>query len=429
MDEPPGEGMAEVFISYSQKERALVAPIAARLADLGVEAWFDREISAGESFGAVIRARLKEAKAILVCWSPEAIESKWVDAEAEYARGIGSYVPIFIAPCALLPPFNTIHSDDLSKWKGEATDPAWIRLIGRIAKLINREGVAAAAQVLATGDEQARYDFARRYPDEPIARKIWNVAEARHRELFAKRVAEAKTAAETKVNAERLALEARIEAAAPAFEVWLADEQRGVAKEPMSDPIDLIGAVQHGDDHRLREKNAALQSALAQTKAREDELGAAKAEIARLSGDLAALKAREALDPTENADEQGLRDEILNLQRTLDQSKAKAAELDIAQAETARLSAQLTDARAARSRLWVFAALIGLVAAGAGAIAERGALSSASDVGVARLNSELASARAALEVADQGQTAAQARTDSLVKEVQDARAQVSNLVN
>ncbi len=83
MDEPPGEGMAEVFISYSQKERALVAPIAARLADLGVEAWFDREISAGESFGAVIRARLKEAKAILVCWSPEAIESKWVDAEAE----------------------------------------------------------------------------------------------------------------------------------------------------------------------------------------------------------------------------------------------------------------------------------------------------------------------------------------------------------
>ena len=59
--------MAEVFISYKREERSLVAPIAAQLAELSVDAWFDREISAGENFGAVIRARLKEAKAVLVC--------------------------------------------------------------------------------------------------------------------------------------------------------------------------------------------------------------------------------------------------------------------------------------------------------------------------------------------------------------------------
>ena len=78
--------MAEVFISYSQKDRALVAPIAARLTELGVDAWYDREISAGQSFGAIIRARLKEAKAVLVCWSPDAIDLQWVDAEADFAR-------------------------------------------------------------------------------------------------------------------------------------------------------------------------------------------------------------------------------------------------------------------------------------------------------------------------------------------------------
>jgi hypothetical protein len=33
--------MAEVFISYSQKERALAAPVAARLTELGVEVWYD----------------------------------------------------------------------------------------------------------------------------------------------------------------------------------------------------------------------------------------------------------------------------------------------------------------------------------------------------------------------------------------------------
>jgi hypothetical protein len=124
-----GEGMAEVFISYSENDRALVAPIAARLTELGVGTWFDREISAGESFGAVIRARLKEAKAILVCWSPAAVQSQWVDAEAEYARGEGVYVPIFVAPCALSPPFNRLQTDDLSKWTGDVNDPTWIRLV------------------------------------------------------------------------------------------------------------------------------------------------------------------------------------------------------------------------------------------------------------------------------------------------------------
>ena len=105
---------------------------------------------------------------------------KWVDAEADYARERGTYVPVYVAPCALLPPFNTIHADDLTKWTGDADNPPWLKLTARIAKLIGREGVAAAALVFATGDAQARYDFARRYPDEPTARKIWNAAEARH---------------------------------------------------------------------------------------------------------------------------------------------------------------------------------------------------------------------------------------------------------
>ena len=48
--------MAEV-----QKDRA---PIARELKELGVDAWYDSEISAGESFGAVVRDSLKEAKAV-----------------------------------------------------------------------------------------------------------------------------------------------------------------------------------------------------------------------------------------------------------------------------------------------------------------------------------------------------------------------------
>ena len=443
--------MAEVFISYSQKDRALVAPIAARLEELGVDAWYDREISAGERFGAVIRARLKEAKAVLACWSPEAIQSDWVEAEADYARELGTYVPVFVAPCALMPPFNRIHTDDLSKWTGESNDPTWIKLVERIAKVIGREGVAAAARALAAGDEQARYDFARRYPDEPTARKIWNGAEAGHREHFAKRMAEAKSAADAKIDAARAALEARVEAVPPAFEVWLTDERRGVAKEPMPDPLALIEKAQSGQDSRLRDEITSLQSALARTKASVGDMSAAKAEIARLSSDLAALKARESLEATEHADKQHFRDEIANLEGALDQARANEAELN---AEAAGLSAQLAAARAARSRPWVLVALIGLVAAGAGALAERSVLMPGTEVAirakeeaegkaaaladlshesdglkaqVGRLSDELSSAHASLDAANEKQTGTQARADSLVKELQDARAHASNL--
>jgi TIR domain len=427
--------MAEVFISYSQKDRALIAPFAGRLAELGVEAWFDREISAGESFGAVIRARLKEAKAILVCWSPEAIESKWVDAEAEYAREVGSYLPIYIAPCALLPPFNTIHADDLSNWKGEANDPAWIRLVGRIAKLIDREGVAAAARVLASGDEQARYDFARRFPDEPTAAKIWGAAEASHRERFRQRMLEATSAAEAKINAVRASLEGRLKAAAPAFDLWLAGEQHATTQGPPPDPLDLIEHVQPAEDPRFRDEIATLQSALTRAKAKENQLDAATAEIARLSSVLAALQAKEGLEPAQFSDRQRLRDEIATLRDALTKAKSRGADLDATKPEAETLSVRLAAAQTARSRAYALAALIGLVAVSAVVQAEVQAN------GKAKVVAELADLRDAsnglaaqirtlnsvAEAADKKQTETQTRADLLAQQLQGASNYASNL--
>lgn len=433
--------MAEVFISYSQKQRTVIAPFAARLAELGVEAWYDHKVPSGRSFSTFIHENLKEAKAVLTCWSPDAIKSDWVKGEADYAREQGTYVPVFVVPCKLLPPFNQIQTEDLSRWQGEASDPAWIKVVDSIAELISRDGVAAAARVQASGDEQAAYDFARRYPDEPAARKIWEAAEARHRERFERRMTEARSAVKARIEAERAAVDARLGEAAQAFEVWLENDRSGAAKEPPRDPLNLIGPVQHGEDQRLREENSALQTALAQAKAKAkaNELGAAKAEIARLSDDVAALKTREALEPTEHAEEQRLHDEIINLRRALNQEKVNAAGLmDAAKAEAAELSIQLAGARAARSRAWALAAFIGLVAAGTGTLIERSAqgdvaaladLQRESDGLKAQakmLSDDLASERDSLAAADKKQTETQGRSDSLAKQLEDLRARASN---
>ena len=328
--------MAEVFISYSQSDRGLVAPIAAALAELGVDAWFDRGILAGESFGAVIRARLSEAKAVLVCWSPEAIKSEWVDSEADYARQLGTYVPVFLVQCALLPPFNRLHADDLTTWGGATTDPNWLKVVDRVAKLIGREGVSAAAQALASSDEKRRYQFAQSYPDEPAAAKIWRDADARHREAFSRQMSEARNDAVARINAGRAEVDARLAAMTPAFEMWLADERRGVAKVPRPDPGALVHQQDLLDEHGLRSEIAALSNALAITKASEADVTRAKEEVARLSERLAA----------EFVDGRRLRDEITALRNAQEQTKTENDDLETTRKQIVQLSEELASLKA-----------------------------------------------------------------------------------
>jgi hypothetical protein len=276
--------MADVFISYSRENRALVAPFATRLTELGVDVWYDREVPSGKSFSSFIHENLDEAKAVLACWSPEAIKSDWVRGEADYAREQGKYVPVFVIPCKLMPPFNQIQTEDLSR-EGPSNDQAWIKVVERIAELLDRAGVAAAARAFATGDERANYNFARRYPEEPTARKIWAAAEAKHRSQIEHRMFEAKTAAEAKINFQRAAFQECLKAAAPAFESWLAAERRAAADTPCPDPFTLIEKLQRGEELRLHEEIASLGRALARARAQES---AAKAEIVELSNKLAA---------------------------------------------------------------------------------------------------------------------------------------------
>jgi hypothetical protein len=279
--------MAEVFISYSQKERALAAPVAARLTELGVEVWYDPQVPSGKSFSTFIHENLREAKAVLTCWSPEAIKSDWVRSEADYAREQGTYLPIFVVPCKLLPPFNHIQTEDLSNWQGEMNDPTWIKVVDRIAELVGREGVAAAARALAGGDEKARYEFAQRHPDEPTAHKIWNAAEAAHREHFERGMAEARAIAEGWIQSDHEALNTTLAEASSGFDTWLVNERRNPANAPMPDPLKFIEGARLREEQRLRKEVFALQNALAQMRTKNIELENAKAEITRLTKELA----------------------------------------------------------------------------------------------------------------------------------------------
>jgi TIR domain len=63
--------MANVFISYSQKDRATAQQLAAKLTAKGLSVLWDSQIVGGEKFRAAIEEQLKAAKVVVVLWSPK----------------------------------------------------------------------------------------------------------------------------------------------------------------------------------------------------------------------------------------------------------------------------------------------------------------------------------------------------------------------
>lgn len=168
-------GDVDVFISYQRGERDAVAIIAQRLIELRVAVWFDRALRPGGAFDEEIASKLGAARAVLTCWTPSAMASDWVRAEAAMARQSDKLVACILEPVQLMPPFNVIHAEDLSAWAGQDDDPAWLKLLDRIGELLGRPGLARYAEVMRTG---ATLDTLRQWAldngDDPLVDTVWH---------------------------------------------------------------------------------------------------------------------------------------------------------------------------------------------------------------------------------------------------------------
>src|SRR5258708_1939457 len=78
--------MADVFISYSQKDRELAKSLADFLVECGYDLWWDYELVGGTKFRIEIKRKLESAKAAIVIWTANSVESDWVVEEAEEAK-------------------------------------------------------------------------------------------------------------------------------------------------------------------------------------------------------------------------------------------------------------------------------------------------------------------------------------------------------
>lgn len=142
--------MTDVFISYQRAQRVDVEAIAAALRDIELNVWFDRELAAGADFPKEIEAIAGACKAMIVCWTPLAVKSAWVQKEASIGRSRNVLVPVFLAPCSLPTRFSNLNAPDLSQWRMLDDEP-WLKVLARLEVLIGREDLVTKSRTLANG--------------------------------------------------------------------------------------------------------------------------------------------------------------------------------------------------------------------------------------------------------------------------------------
>ena len=130
----------DIFLSYSREDRAAAQHIAESFGAEGLNVWWDAALQSGQTFDEVIEQRLKEAKAVVVLWSPRSVTSRWVRAEATLADRRNKLVPAIIEPCDRPIAFELTHTADLSEWTGDGSDSRWRAFVDDVRRMVEKNG-------------------------------------------------------------------------------------------------------------------------------------------------------------------------------------------------------------------------------------------------------------------------------------------------
>ena len=117
--------MADIFISYSRQDKARVAPLVAALEAEGWSVWWDPEIAPGEEFDGLISRELDAARSLVVVWTAQSVDSRWVRGEARDAADRGVLVPVRLDNARLPIDFRAVHTTDLDGWGDDPLHPAF----------------------------------------------------------------------------------------------------------------------------------------------------------------------------------------------------------------------------------------------------------------------------------------------------------------
>jgi serine/threonine-protein kinase len=126
--------MSDIFISYSRADLPIARLFATGLEHEGFSVWWDQALSAGETFDTATEQALEKARAVVVLWSRNSVESRWVRAEATQAQANNRLVPVMIEPCKRPIMFELTQTADLYDWTDDADDLRWRAFVDGLRK-------------------------------------------------------------------------------------------------------------------------------------------------------------------------------------------------------------------------------------------------------------------------------------------------------
>jgi len=142
--------MADIFISYSREDRALIEPIADMLEKQGYKVWWDSVLNPGQQWDAEIKLQLNNASRVIVAWSRTSIQSNWVKAEADAAERDGKLIPILIEQVEPPLQFRLIQTQDFTSWNGLTDEVPARKLLNAMPSLLKNKNEPLSATKSST---------------------------------------------------------------------------------------------------------------------------------------------------------------------------------------------------------------------------------------------------------------------------------------
>lgn len=130
--------MVDVFISYPQRERALMLPIKQRLEALGLMLFVDVDgrLDGEATFPEALDKGVRASKAVLGCWSPLALTRPWVQTECAIGKDENKLVAVErvkLTTADVPALFYLVDRKPLSDFDGTAPHEGWAMTLSALA--------------------------------------------------------------------------------------------------------------------------------------------------------------------------------------------------------------------------------------------------------------------------------------------------------
>jgi TIR domain len=142
--------LADIFISYTHRDRELARKIAETLQLAGATVWWDRELIAGDDFDHSILEQLKAAGCVIVIWTEASVLSAYVRDEAQ--TGVKEKKLIPLAAAGVDPPLGFGRFHTIQMGSDVSGDADWFQSL----RLAVEERLGRALQPRSLPAEQTK---------------------------------------------------------------------------------------------------------------------------------------------------------------------------------------------------------------------------------------------------------------------------------